>query len=87
MADDSVEKSAILLIALGEDYASEVLKHMGPREVQKIGHAMANLKTVPRTRVEAVLAEFHQISEEAAAVHVDTDAYVRAVLTKALGDD
>jgi flagellar motor switch protein FliG len=87
MADDSVEKSAILLIALGEDYASEVLKHMGPREVQKIGHAMANLKTVPRTRVEAVLAEFHQISEEAAAVHIDTDAYVRAVLTKALGDD
>lgn len=87
MADESVEKSAILLIALGEDYASEVLKHMGPREVQKLGHAMANLKTVPRTRVEAVLAEFHQISEEAAAVHVDTDAYVRAVLTKALGDD
>ena len=87
MADESVEKSAILLIALGEDYASEVLKHMGPREVQKLGHAMANLKTVPRSRVEAVLAEFHQISEEAAAVHVDTDAYVRAVLTKALGDD
>ena len=87
MADESVEKSAILLIALGEDYASEVLKHMAPREVQKLGHAMANLKTVPRTRVEAVLAEFHQISEEAAAVHVDTDAYVRAVLTKALGDD
>ena len=87
MADESVEKSAILLIALGEDYASEVLKHMGPREVQKLGHAMANLKTVPRSRVEAVLAEFHQISEEAAAVHVDTDAYVRAVLTKALGND
>ena len=43
MADESVEKSAILLIALGEDYASEVLKHMGPREVQKLGHAMANL--------------------------------------------
>ena len=63
MADDSVEKSAILLISLGEDYASEVLKHMGPREVQKLGHAMANLKTVPRARVEAVLAEFHKVSE------------------------
>ena len=87
MADESVEKSAILLIALGEDYASEVLRHLGPREVQKLGHAMASLKTVPRSRVEAVLAEFHQVSEEAAAVHVDTDAYVRAVLTKALGDD
>ena len=48
---------------------------------------MASLKTVPRARVEEVLAEFHRTAEEAAAVHVDTDAYVRAVLTKALGDD
>lgn len=47
-ADDGIEKSAILLIALGEDYASEVLKHLGPKEVQKLGHAMAALKTVPQ---------------------------------------
>ena len=39
--DDGLEKSANLLIALGEDLAAEVLKHLGPREVQKIGHAMA----------------------------------------------
>ena len=86
-AEDGIEKSAILLIALGEDYAAEVLKHLGPKEVQKLGHAMAALKSVPRTRVEEVLADFHRTAEESAAVHVDTDAYVRSVLTKALGDD
>jgi flagellar motor switch protein FliG len=86
-ADDGVEKSAILLIALGEDYAAEVLKHLGPKEVQKLGHAMAALKSVPRARVEEVLSEFHKTAEESAAVNVDTDAYVRSVLTKALGDD
>jgi len=86
-ADDGVEKSAILLISLGEEYAVEVLKQLGPKEVQKLGHAMAALKSVPRTRVEEVLAEFHKTAEEAAAVHVDTDAYIRSVLTKALGDD
>ena len=86
-ADDGIEKSAILLIALGEDYASEVLKHLGPKEVQKLGHAMAGLKSVPRTRVEEVLADFQKTAIESAAVNVDTDAYVRAVLTKALGDD
>ena len=86
-AEDGVEKSAILLIALGEDYAAEVLKHLGPKEVQKLGHAMAALKSVPRTRVEEVLAEFHKTADESAAVHIDTDAYVRSVLTKALGDD
>jgi flagellar motor switch protein FliG len=87
MADDNVEKSAILLISLGEEGAAEVLKHMAPREVQKLGHAMAALKTVPRTRVESILDDFHKQNAERAAVHVDTDAYLRSVLTKALGDD
>lgn len=86
-ADDGVEKSAILLIALGEDYASEVLKHLGPKEVQKLGYAMAALKSVPREKMESVLAEFHQTAAEATAVHVNSEAYVRSVLTKALGDD
>ncbi|MDR2677987.1 MAG: flagellar motor switch protein FliG [Zoogloeaceae bacterium] len=84
---DSVEKSAILLISLGEDYAAEVLKHMSPREVQKLGHAMSTLKSVPRTKVEEVLDEFHKIVTEQASMHVDTDNYIRSVLTKALGDD
>jgi flagellar motor switch protein FliG len=85
--DEGLEKCATLLVALGEDLASEVLKHLGPREVQKIGHAMALLKSVPRTRMEAVLDEFNQIAEESLSVHVDTDNYIRSVLTKALGDD
>jgi flagellar motor switch protein FliG len=85
--EDGVEKAAILLLSLGEEQASEVLKHLGPREVQKIGHAMALLKSVPRTRVETVLDDFNKSAGESAAVHVDTDAYIRSVLTKALGDD
>jgi flagellar motor switch protein FliG len=86
-AEDGIEKSAILLIALGEDYAAEVLKHLGPKDVQKLGHAMAALKSVPRARVAEVLAEFQATAEESAAVNFDTDSYVRSVLTKALGDD
>lgn len=86
-SDDGVERSAILLISLGEDQAAEVLKHLGPREVQKLGHAMAALKSVPRAQVEGVLDEFHKVAGEHAAVHVDTDNYIRSVLTKALGDD
>lgn len=87
MADEGLEKSATLLIALGEDHAAEVLKQLGPREVQRLGHAMAALKTVPRASMESVLDEFHKIAAETSAVHVDTDSYVRSVLTKALGDE
>jgi len=86
-SEDGVEKTAILLISLGEELAAEVLKHLGPRDVQKVGHAMAALKSVPRARVEAILDEFHRTVSERASVHVDTDNYLRSVLTKALGDD
>jgi len=51
--DEGVEKSAILLISLGEEYAVEVLKQLGPKEVQKLGHAMAALKSVPEQLYEA----------------------------------
>ena len=86
-ADADIEKTAILLITLGADHASEVLKHLGPKEVQKLGHAMAALHSVPRTKVAEVIAEFQQKAAESAAVNIDTDAYVRSVMTKALGDD
>ena len=43
MSDDGVQNSAILLMSLGEEEAGEVFKHLGPREVQKLGEAMAKL--------------------------------------------
>ncbi len=49
--NDAVDKGAILLLALGGDEAAEILKNLGPKEVQKLGHAMAGLKAVPRERI------------------------------------
>ncbi len=39
-SDDGLEKAALLLLTLGSDEAAEVLKHLGPREVQKLGLSM-----------------------------------------------
>ncbi|MDR1848426.1 MAG: flagellar motor switch protein FliG [Zoogloeaceae bacterium] len=86
-SDESVEKSAILLVNLGETYAVDALKLFGPREVQKLGQAMVTLKSVPRSKVEAVLDEFIAASEAQLSVHMDTESYLRSVLSKALGDD
>ena len=84
--DEGIEKSAILLRALGGDEAAEVLKNLGPREVQKISQAMAALKQVPRARVETVLDELNVHSAKGAPVSIDEES-IRAMLTKALGDD
>ena len=84
--NDPVERSAILLLALGQDEAAEILKNLGPKEVQKLGHAMAALKQVPRERIEQVLDEFQGEAAKGAPVQVDEET-IKAMLTKALGDD
>lgn len=87
MADDGVTKSAILMLALGEDDAAEVLKYLSPKEVQKLGAAMATLKNVGRDQVSDVLTEFLAEAEKNTSLGLDSDEYIRSVLTKALGDD
>ena len=84
--NDGVENSAILLLSLGQDEAAEILKCLGPKDVQKLGHAMAALKQVPRERIESVIDEFKEHAAKGAPVSVD-DETIKAMLTKALGDD
>jgi flagellar motor switch protein FliG len=84
--NDAVDKGAILLLALGGDEAAEILKNLGPKEVQKLGHAMAGLKAVPRERIEEVIDDFKEHAAKGAPVSVDEEA-IKKMLTKALGDD
>ena len=86
-ADDGLESAAILLMSLGEEEAAQVFKHLGPKEVQKLGETIAKLKVIPRERVEAVLDRFAVTAEKQHILVPDTDEYVKAVLRKALGED
>lgn len=86
MSDEALEKSALLLLTLGSEVASEVLKIMGPREVQKVGVAMASLPPQPRSRVEELLDEIDERIGEGAPIEPDHDQ-IRDMLTKALGDE
>jgi len=87
MADEGVMRSAILMLALGEDEAAEVMKYLSPKEVQKLGSAMASMKAVGREQVETVVTEFLVEAEQSSDFGLDSDEYIRSVLTKALGDD
>ena len=87
MNDEGIQKSAVLLLSLGEDGASEVFKHLAPREVQKLGVAMSHLKNITRDKVEKVLDEFRSRAEGKTTLGMDSGEYIRSVLIKALGDD
>jgi len=81
------ECAAIFMMSLGEQKAAEVLKHMGPKEVQKIGTIMASLSNVSNEKVESVLSAFVESANQQSGVGVDTDEYIRNMLTTALGED
>ncbi|OOZ42125.1 flagellar motor switch protein FliG [Solemya pervernicosa gill symbiont] len=81
------ERAAILLLTLGEQEAAEVLRHMGPKEVQKVGAAMAGMANVSRDSVSTVLDDFVDTIENETALGVGSEDYIRKVMTEALGED
>ncbi len=87
MSDIGIQKGAILMLALGENEAAEVMKYLGPREVQKLGAAMSAMKGVGSEELESVLTDFRAETEQSTSLGFDSDEYIRIVLTKALGDD
>lgn len=87
MSDAGIEKSAILLMSLGEAEAAEVLKYLEPKEVQKITTAMVALRNVSRDKISNVFNEFYQNALDRSTVGIANQEYIRNMLTKALGDD
>ncbi len=82
-----LERAAILLMSLGEKDAAEILKHMGPKEVQRVGMAMAALTNINQSQVEGVVAEFLEEVSGQTGLGLGSDAYIRNMLTQALGSD
>ena len=81
------ERAAVLLLTLGEKEAAEVLRHMGPKEVQKVGLAMAQVGSVSKEEVTAILDDFIEEVQQQTALGVGSDEYLRKVLVEALGED
>ncbi|NLU12649.1 MAG: flagellar motor switch protein FliG [Gammaproteobacteria bacterium] len=84
---NKIDKAAILLLSLGETDAAQVLQHMGPKEVQRVGSAMAQMRNVHREQVEQVMSEFVEVVSDQTGLGVGADGYIRKMLTQALGED
>ncbi len=81
------DRAAVLLLSIGESGAAEVLKHMGPKEVHRLGAAMARVANVSAGQVEQVFDEFLDSVETHTSLGVDSEDYIRRVLVRALGED
>ncbi len=85
--EEGLQSAAILMMSLGEAEASEVFKHLSPKEVQKLGEAIAKTKTITRERVDEVVDLFTGVAASQSLLVSDSGDYVRSVLKLALGDD
>jgi flagellar motor switch protein FliG len=85
--ETSLQDAAILLMSLGEGEAAEVFKHLSPKEVQKLGEAIAKTKAITRERVDDVVDKFTSVAASQSLLVSDSSDYVRSVLKRALGDD
>ena len=81
------QRAAILLLGVGEEAATEVMRHMSAKEVQQFGEAMATISKLTNNQVESVLADFHLESAEINPLGLEATDFTRRVMTSALGQD
>lgn len=83
MSDAGIEKSAALLLSLGEEATAAVFRYLSPLEVSRLGQAMRTLEVLPRERVRAVLRDFNREAAEQTGFATDTARFLDEALTRA----
>lgn len=80
-----LQKTSILLLALGKDTASKVLSHLNPREVQQIGTVMTEINDISHDNIKVVMKGFlAELGED--ALGVNPAEYAQSLMLDALGE-
>lgn len=82
-----LRKAAILMITLGEQASSEILKQLDEEEVQAIGREVARISSIPVEHAESVLEEFYQMAMAHDYVLKGGIEYARKLLMNAFGPE
>ncbi|MEO9945551.1 MAG: flagellar motor switch protein FliG [Paraglaciecola sp.] len=84
---EGVDKAAILLLSLSEEDAAQILKHLEPKEVQKLGQAMASIEDMTQPKITAVHKSFIEEIQNYSTIGFQSTDFVKRALTSALGED
>ena len=80
------QKAAIVLISLGEEFASKVFKQVDEEEVRELGRQMSLIRNIPAGVVEETFEEFNQLLGSELDLVIKGDEFVKRTLTTALPD-
>lgn len=82
------EKAAILMMVLGEDIASEIIKNLDPQAVRSVTAAMAKASDVSKEEIDSVLADFSvKVSTSETGLKVEGKEYAQKLLKKSFGSE
>ncbi|NRA68757.1 MAG: hypothetical protein HRU19_30015 [Pseudobacteriovorax sp.] len=83
----NTDKVAIVLLALGEELASEIFRRMSQDEVKRVGAAMSRLGRINQEQVNIVMTEFKQLISATSShiSHANPD-FLRSALVLAFRD-
>ncbi|CAM3892543.1 flagellar motor switch protein FliG [Rheinheimera salexigens] len=84
---DGVEKAAILLLSLSEEDAAQILKHLEPKQVQKVGMAMAQMVDLNQAKISAVHSLFIEQIQNFSTIGFQSEEFIKRALTAALGEE
>ncbi|MGB7302172.1 MAG: flagellar motor switch protein FliG [Burkholderiaceae bacterium] len=84
---DGLADAAILLMSLGEEAAAEVIRRLTPKEAEALGRAMADIQVASQDQINGVLELLADEMGKTSLLIEDSGAYVRSVMTRALGEN
>ena len=83
----STQRAAVLMLLLGEEQASDIIRFLNPKEVQALGAAMVQVQDLSQEAINVVLDEFVATIKKQTSLALGTADYVEKVFKRALGDD
>jgi flagellar motor switch protein FliG len=84
---NNLEKAAVILSSLPEGLASEVLRHLGTAEIERLSARMAKMGTVPSNAVDEVIDEFVEMATKGAGAVSLGKGYAENLMSKVFGEE
>jgi flagellar motor switch protein FliG len=82
-----IDKAAVLMLSLNEEDAAAIFRHLEPKQVQRLGMAMASMNDFSNEKVTAVHRLFIDDIQKYSNIGIGSEDFVRKALVAALGED
>lgn len=84
---DDIERAAIVLLGMGEEKAAEVMKHMEPKQVEKVVMRMTALNHITPEQLQEAMYNFQEASSHETSIATSSKGFIKKTLVNAFGEE